>query len=671
MVDIRLLNLTPPPTATKPASVTSSTEGSVLQPLPGVESGTVLTGFILNRDAAGNPILRTESGDITFASPFFLKIGSEVTIRIEGNPAQAQQARILTVDGKPPEIAAQLSAFANEPDVLLSSAQRPPNPLVALNATVAPGADAPDEGLTVFATLVKPAATPATAAQSAAPTVFTTGAEAPELPPPVLPTGTQLTLRIVSVTPPPTPAAAPAQPAAAAPTTTLASPPLLGSSYAAYARASGINTVPVTSQPNTPVTPVPPAAPAPASSTFATSVPSRPGVELPQQPMGNAAPLSQNVTPQTPATPAVSAQATQIPENSATPTPAQTQPNATPAVPNPAQPAPNTPQTPATAPVTAPNTALTSPQPVPPGSLAAQVLGHEPGGDALLQTPLGVVRLPAQTALPVGSSLQFRLVQTTPPPLATLSVGSPTQPISTQPAPLLELATGWTSLQQLLDVLANRFGLTAGLPLSIPGLYTAPQAQPAFTPRDVGPGILLFLSMLRGGDLREWLGTTNAEWLEKNGYGNLLKKAQNEFASLGAQYAEPKASGWQALFFPVAVDGMLQQVRLFTKRDRKQRQPGEPEKPDDTRFVLELDLTQLGELQLDGFVRKHPREVQFDMVIRSLLPLSPEIQQDILAIYNASGAIAGFRGGLTFQHVREFPVSPMKDIAGQHPDYTV
>ena len=115
----------------------------------------------------------------------------------------------------------------------------------------------------------------------------------------------------------------------------------------------------------------------------------------------------------------------------------------------------------------------------------------------------------------------------------------------------------------------------------------------------------------------------------------------------------------------------MQQVRLFVKRDRK-NQPGSPqEKSEDTRFVLEVDLSQLGELQLDGFVRTQPREVQFDMVIRSLLPLSKEIQQDILSIYDASGAIAGFRGGLSFQHVREFPVSPMQDINGNRDTFTV
>jgi hypothetical protein len=81
--------------------------------------GSVVSGFIINRDAAGNPILRTDSGDIAFASNFFLKIGSEVTIRIE-HLAGNTSAHLLTVNGQAPEIAVTQTAFTNEPEVIIS-----------------------------------------------------------------------------------------------------------------------------------------------------------------------------------------------------------------------------------------------------------------------------------------------------------------------------------------------------------------------------------------------------------------------------------------------------------------------------------------------------------------------------------------------------------------------
>ena len=80
---------------------------------------------------------------------------------------------------------------------------------------------------------------------------------------------------------------------------------------------------------------------------------------------------------------------------------------------------------------------------------------------------------------------------------------------------------------------------------------------------------------------------------------------------------------------------------------------------------MEVDLTQLGEMQMDGFVRRQESGVQFDLIIRSLQPLPAPVQQDILQIYNDAGAITGYKGSLAFQAVREFPVNPMEEIAAR------
>ncbi len=67
---------------------------------------------------------------------------------------------------------------------------------------------------------------------------------------------------------------------------------------------------------------------------------------------------------------------------------------------------------------------------------------------------------------------------------------------------------------------------------------------------------------------------------------------------------------------------------------------------------------------MDGFVRRREQQhTQFDLVIRSLNPLPDPVQRDILQIYNDTGAITGYKGGLTFQTVREFPVNPMEEVA--------
>jgi hypothetical protein len=116
-------------------------------------------------------------------------------------------------------------------------------------------------------------------------------------------------------------------------------------------------------------------------------------------------------------------------------------------------------------------------------------------------------------------------------------------------------------------------------------------------------------------------------------------------------------------FFPIAVASELQQTRLFVKRDRKQKENnGILSNEENTRFVLEMDLSQLGEIQMDGFVRNQNNKVQFDLIIRSLTKLSTEIENDILNIYNSIGELTGYKGSVSFQAVKEFPVNPMEEI---------
>src|SRR5262249_48602141 len=147
---------------------------------------------------------------------------------------------------------------------------------------------------------------------------------------------------------------------------------------------------------------------------------------------------------------------------------------------------------------------------------------------------------------------------------------------------------------------------------------------------------------------------SNADWLDNQGHSALLRKAGDEFTLLARQFTEAAPNHWQALFFPVATGNEWQQVRMFVKRDRKplgKRAKGD----EDTRFIVEVSLSHMGELQMDGFVRRQDKAVQFDLYIRSLIPLDPAMQQDILEIYNNTGQLTGYKGGLLFQAVKEFP----------------
>lgn len=625
--------------------------------LPSLPTGTVLQGFIINRDAGGNPILRTDKGDIPFASNFFLKIGSEVVIRIASSGGNSV-AHILSVDGQPPEVAQSASSFAQEPEVILS-----PQVSQSLGAspqtTAAASPQLPAEAaVTIKATVIAP---PQTA--SAAPGE----AQAPAAPAPAaFGNGTQLALKIVTIAGPVAATPAPPATAGASPTPT-ATPQANPAFYATYARAAGAlpeNTLPATTPLATPAITATPAPQAPAAS-----------VALPPS------------LPQNPALPAATPPAV-LPNTAAIPAPAIVPnataaiaiPVATPAVatipavsvtvmPTPSEtlmaPVAVSIQPPAPTPLAV--VATVSPaNPAQPGAIIiATVIGHESSGEALLQTPVGVIRLQIPAAIPSGSTVTFELVESTPPaplPLTEMLAAS------AEPAPITELAQQWNSLQQVVTLLAGS-GSAPGLDAllaSIPGSLpvagrTANSAAPPLTAQSITSSLFVFLSALQNGDLTRWLGADAVRQLRDQGHDDVLKKLQSEFTGLTKQFTQNPENHWQPLFFPLIVEGNVQQVRIFTKRDRKQGASAD-RKEEDTRFVIELDLSQLGELQMDGFVRRQGKEINFDMVIRSLSGLPPDIEANILSIYNNMGEITGYKGSLSFQAVREFPVNPMEDI---------
>ncbi|MDE3016680.1 MAG: hypothetical protein KGI29_07180 [Pseudomonadota bacterium] len=596
MADLRVITLLPAQSVTgvqTPPGSPAVHGGAAAT--PGLSPGTVLSGFIVNRDASGNPILRTPTGDVTFSSNFFLKIGSEVTIRIE-TAASGTLAHILSVDGQPPEIAAAQSSYAQQPEVIVSQNLAPPQPQAASQTQAAApaivNAATQQTSVTVKATLIAP----------------------PPVASPPLPVGTQLTLTVVSI------AAAPSQlpedvlaliaPPPAAPA--IPPVPATPSSYTAYARAAA----PAPAAPAAP--PLPPSAISGAVPTAA--VPAiAPAPPSPLSTLIANAPASPPAA--SPSIPVVSASAPAIPIATTAPQPGQ--------------------------------------------AITGTVIANNPSGETLVQTPAGIVQLSAGTRLPAGSQVTFNVVQVTPPP-------APATAATAAPAPLAELAQHWASLQKIFLLLAARGdALPTAAQSMMPSLPAVSGAATAAPPPNFSTGLMLFMAALKGGDFTNWLGQSDVQWLQDQGQGDLVKKAAAEFSAMARQYAAPAPERWQALFFPVAVAGELQQARLFVKRDRRQGADAPAKKNEDTRFVVEVDLSRLGELQMDGFVRKQGADVQFDLVIRSLTPLPPSVQQDILRIYDDAGRITGYKGALSFQDVRHFPVNPMEDIVAQGADTVV
>ncbi len=86
-----------PPTSVQAVHTPAGGVPSALANLP---AGTLITGTATGRDAAGQTLLRTDTGTLALATRLYLDRGSVVILRIRGGPTFS--ATIVSVDGRPP-----------------------------------------------------------------------------------------------------------------------------------------------------------------------------------------------------------------------------------------------------------------------------------------------------------------------------------------------------------------------------------------------------------------------------------------------------------------------------------------------------------------------------------------------------------------------------------------
>lgn len=289
-------------------------------------------------------------------------------------------------------------------------------------------------------------------------------------------------------------------------------------------------------------------------------------------------------------------------------------------------------------------------------TITATVVAEHPDGSITLATPLGELRAAEIGGLPLGKQLTLRVASVASPNSYTVATANAAPALP--PAPLTELSRTWTSLGQIVQALGTEEAAKV-IPTFTMGAAVTPETAGRVT--GAASQILFFVAALKGGNFREWLGNNNVKTLEEKGYGSLVRKAEGEFMSIAKQFAEPQPANWQSTFFPVMAGTELQQVRAFIKREKKKNEQGQPTGDEDTRFVVEMELSQLGEMQMDGLVKRRDEKLQFDLIIRSHEPLDKTLEQDIQAIFTGTAEATGYRGQISFQAVHHFPLHPIED----------
>lgn len=181
---------------------------------------------------------------------------------------------------------------------------------------------------------------------------------------------------------------------------------------------------------------------------------------------------------------------------------------------------------------------------------------------------------------------------------------------------------------------------------------TAPQAMTqlaATTPNPANPAqlptaALLFIAAVRGGDVGGWLSERALDALRRAGKGDAINRIGRDFAGINRTSSEPVTQDWRALPLPLYWGGDIHKTVLWFR----QGQGGDQDEADgkSTRFLFDLDMSRMGAVQLDGFVRGQ----RIDLVIRTIKPMSEAMRQIMRRTYFNAVDQAGFTGELSFQH---------------------
>ncbi|WP_353860370.1 hypothetical protein [Azospirillum formosense] len=641
--------------APAPAAVAEGTVKALPERLQDIARPVVLTGTVVGTTPEGLTRVRTQAGELLVQTPAPLPPDKPVTLQI--TPAQVLLEQAVATD---PAASPAQSLAAKVLVLTQGTPTTAPTTAPTAPATGGPAPIIPDR---TGAARPQGSATPVVILPSPAPSTPTVGPAGQPLP--LLLPGSIVPALVIAAAPKPPAPPGSAPPLPGQPTATPAAPaPLSATDGGGQAPAPA-------GQPNA-APALPQAPPTPAPSGASAPPPGKPMLDATVELGGDAAHPGGDLTePTSPAKPAPAKPATEpvltqggtVALKILTVTPPPDQPQTAPpddgfppaddqnpgtpprkdgAPAHPASAPPAAPQPPTGSPRAAapaaspampgadPGASAPRPEPTDGAVLKGTVAGSTPQGQPILATPQGMLALNVQASLPPGSAVTAvvtdpaKALQTAPPPLAA------------EPGPLSD--RDWPAMRQLLATLA---GVDRSAAQALIGTVM-PQPN-----RKLGAALSFFLSAIRGGDARGWLGEDAASALEKSGQGSLLSQLEREFRSLQQQAGDPLPGDWRPYTLPMMdANGLLpMKLHVHPIQPDEEGKTGRKAGDKGSRFLLDLDLSRLGPMQLDGLVQPN----RFDLILRSHTPLAPEIRLDLIQIFADSIRAVGYIGGLSFQ----------------------
>ncbi len=248
---------------------------------------------------------------------------------------------------------------------------------------------------------------------------------------------------------------------------------------------------------------------------------------------------------------------------------------------------------------------------------------HFPVFQTIAEQPqLFALRAPVE-ALPVGSEITLSVTQTQT--VLPLNVSLP--PIA---------AAAWQSLNDVQETLVQN---------------ATPQVVQAFqaaipnvnVPAQLSGAILFFLVAVRSGDVQNWLGERVVETLKRAGKGDLVNRIANEFSALTR--SDTSSGDWRVMSLPLGWNDQIHRITISYRKDDERGDDG-TQTGTQTRFVMDLNLSAMGKVQLDALFSSGSKRL--NLIIRTESDFSEAARQKMRGMYKDALDETQITGELSF-----------------------
>ena len=261
-------------------------------------------------------------------------------------------------------------------------------------------------------------------------------------------------------------------------------------------------------------------------------------------------------------------------------------------------------------------------------SITGVVIGQKSQNISIMQSHAGPLAIQNSSSLPAGTTITFQI-------LAELKdkANPELDMIKNKSGLIIHETKEWKSLTEVIQLIseANPAIGKQALNTVIPRLDIALASK-----------LIFFITALQGSDIRKLFGDAPIRLLNRTN-PKLLSQLSDDFKQISSLADESNENEWRAFPIPILNNQKIEQIRLFLKSTKKQN----PDASDaEIRFIVDVNLTQIGRLQLDGLHNSDKKT--FNMIIRTEMELTKNIKKTIKGIFHQVTEISKTDGQVNF-----------------------